>query len=75
MVTTIEIHKSIIWSGIGCRPASADMAGTGYERHNLKFNYYKNTALNDNDIVMKEVITEMEAITDKIDEKTGATEP
>lgn len=51
------------------------MAGTGYERHNLKFNYYKNTALNDNDIVMKEVITEMEAIADKIDEKTGATEP
>ena len=57
--------------GIGYRPDSADMAGTSYERIN-----YKNKALNESGIVMKEahVITEMEAIADKIDEKDSKQE-
>ena len=51
--------------GIGYRPAagSADMAGTSYERLNYQ-------ALKESGIVMKgvHVITEIEAIADKIDE-------
>ena len=58
--------------GIGYRPGSADMAGTSYER----LNYHKNKALKESGIVMKgvHVITEMEAIADKIDEKDSKQE-
>ena len=58
--------------GIGYRPGSADMAGTSYER----LNYHKNKAIKESGIVKKGVyvITEMEAIADKIDEKDSSQE-
>jgi len=58
--------------GLGYRPGLADMAGTSYER----INYHKNKALKESGIVMKgvHVITDMEAIANKIDEKDCAQE-
>ena len=58
--------------GIGYRPGSADMAGTSYER----LNYHKNKAIKESGIVKKGVyvITEMEDIADKIDEKDSSQE-
>jgi len=58
--------------GIGFRPGSADMAGASYER----LNYQKNKALRDNGVTMKgvHIITEMEKIADKIDEKDNSQE-
>ena len=58
--------------GIGYRPGSADIAGTSYER----LNYHKNKALKESGIVMKggHIITEMEAIADKVHQKDSSQE-